>query len=203
MVVFHVSTFILHLHCSAGGFIFDSAGFDQFFPEFLRMLQIVVLMLLFGSVEGAEGLDTDEYLLAGFFFQRFCSSLSGGFLAFAAVVHGKRVGMTAVDELTVGIEGINTAEEDVQQLLKGNCFWVEVDADGLPVAGALILYVGIGGVHLVATAVAAGYIQHTFHFLEGGGDAPEAAAGKISGFHRFHKLAFFLAFNFFTRTWMP
>ena len=49
----------------------DSAGIDQFLLKFLRMFQVVVLMLLLGSVEAFEGLNADVYRLGGF----FCQSL--------------------------------------------------------------------------------------------------------------------------------
>ena len=94
--------------------------------------------------------------------------------------------MTAIDKLTVGIEGINTAQKNFEEFLKGHLCGIKIDADRLTVAGFLLFDIGIGGIYFFTTGVAADHIQNTVHFLESRCDAPEASTGKISGFKRFH-----------------
>ena len=102
------------------------------------MLQVVVLMLLLGSIEAFKGLNADVYRLGGF----FCQGLDSGFreaaLGIGAVIDGEGVGVTAIDELPVRVKGVDTGKENIQKLREGYGFGVKVDADGFSVAGALV-----------------------------------------------------------------
>ena len=91
--------------------------------------------------------------------------------------------MAPVNELSARVKRIYAVQENVQKRFKGYCRFVIVDGDGFPVAGALVLHILICGVDLPATGVAADYLGDTRHFGKNRGDAPEAAPGKIGGFH--------------------
>ena len=88
--------------------------------------------------------------------------------------------------LGLSVKGVHTAQKDIQQSFKADHIRVKINADGLPVTGALVFYVLIGGIGFIAAGVAADHVGNAGHLPERGGDAPEAASGKISGLGRVH-----------------
>jgi hypothetical protein len=91
-------------------------------------------------------------------------------------------------KLTVRVKGIHTAQEDIHQLPKFHLSGIIVNADGLPVPGALIFHIQVIGVLFLTAGEAADHIGHTGEFPERGCDAPEASAGKICCFFLIHKI---------------
>ena len=91
-------------------------------------------MLLLGRVEGFEGLDRNEGLLAAFGFQKAEGVFGDSPLVPVGKIDGKGVGVTAVDELTAAVVGIDACKKDLEKLGKGDFFLVVADSNRLAVS---------------------------------------------------------------------
>ena len=90
----------------------------------------------------------------------------------------RAVGIAAVTELAAAVEGIDVAPVRPQQGLVAEFGVVEAHPHALLVARAASGHLLIGGIGLLAAAVAALHIQHPGELLEIVLQAPEAAAGQ-------------------------
>ena len=91
--------------------------------------------------------------------------------------------MTPVDKLSAWIEGIYAGKKNIKKGFIGHAVGIVIDPDGFSMSGALVLHIIVVRVHFYAAGITADHTKHTFHFLKGRCDAPEAATGKIGGFH--------------------
>ena len=90
----------------------------------------------------------------------------------------RAIRITAITELAVAVEGIDVAPVSPQQALIAELGVVEAHPHTLLIARATAGHLLIGGVRLLAAAVAAHHIQHAGKHLQIVLQAPEAAAGK-------------------------
>ena len=86
------------------------------------MLEIIILMFLFGGVETAEGFHADVDLPAGFFFQPVNTAFRNLLFFLRQIVDRQSVGMAPVNELPVGIKGVHTLQENLEKLREADLF---------------------------------------------------------------------------------
>ena len=94
------------------------------------MLQVVVLVFLFGTIEIPEGLHTDVDGLAGLCCQSIDAPLGDSSFLIGQIVDRQGIGMAPVDELTTPVKGINAGQENVEEGLEADLPGIVVDADG-------------------------------------------------------------------------
>ena len=105
------------------------------------MFAVVVLVLLFGGVECCERLCGNGDGPTGGGFQRQDLFPGDLMLRLCFEIYCQGIGMAPVNVLAACIEGVHVVQKYPDQIPVGQLFGVVFNADGLPVAGALVGFV--------------------------------------------------------------
>ena len=150
--------------------------------DLLRVGGEVVLMVVFGGVEGTEGLEFGD--------DGGGPELAGGnvgddglgldLLVGGVVEDGRAVLRADIGALTIGGGGVVDGEEDFEQVGVADGGRIKGDLDGLSVAGKPGAHLLIGRIGAITADVAGNDAADAFDALVYSLQAPEAAAAKGS-----------------------
>lgn len=154
----------------------------KFAVDLVRVGGEVVLMVVFGGVEGTEGQkfgdDGGGPDLPGV--EVGDDGLRLDLLVGSVVEDGGTVLRADIGTLTVGGGGVVDGEEDVEQVRVADNDRVKADLDGLGVTGEPGAHLLIGGIGAISSGVAGNDAADAFDALVNCLQTPEAAAGKGS-----------------------